>query len=81
MAWQGLPSFFWAMDLFPRVSGAGWLPPQEWGTCCVQAGWAREGHSGGWLPEGGEASLQGWQLGQACMGWGRRDALGSSALC
>ena len=48
---------------------------------CGQVGW-EESLGGGWLPVGAEASGQGWLVasGHVYMGWGRKDALGSSAL-
>ena len=68
------------------------LPEGEW--CCMtcftgvgcflcEGRLAGESCGDGWLPEGGKASSQGWQAasGQAGMGWGRGDALGSSTRC
>ena len=62
MAGRGLPWCSWAMELFPRVGGAGRLALQEWGASSVRAGWARESHGGGWLSTSGGASLPGWQV-------------------
>ena len=82
MVRQDLLWCFWAAELFLRLSGAGQLAPQDWGTSCVQAGLVGESHGGGCLPSGGEASPLAWQVasGQACMGCGRGNALGSSAV-
>lgn len=82
MAKQGLPLCSWAVELFWRAGSPDRLAPQDWGTSCVQAGLVGESHGGGCLPSGGEASPLAWQVasGQACMGCGRGNALGSSAV-
>ena len=38
VAGQGFPWCSSAVEIFPRVSSASWLAPQEWGASCVQAG-------------------------------------------
>ena len=82
VAQQGLPWYSWAVELFPRASGAAACSAGVGRFLCA-GHLTGESGSGVWLPEGDKASPLGWQAAsdQVLTGWGMEDVLGSSALC